>query len=492
VSLDSKTGQPKGFAFLHFEDPEQAVEAYQQLDGTVFQGRLLHIIAGSAKREDKLDEFTLSKLPLKKQKQIQKKSGATSSAFSWNSMYMNPDAVMSSIADRLGISKSEVFDPTSSDAAVKQAQAETHVIQETKAYFAANGVDLEALQSRDRGDTTILVKNFPYGTTLEEIRKLFEEFGKITRVLMPPSGTIAIVELSQVPQGRAAFSALSFRKFKDSILFLEKGPKNLFNSQPSSTGAVSTTAAISNTSSADLKQEREEDVDTSTLFVRNLSFATTNEVFTELFKPLEGFVSARVKTKPDPKKPASTLSMGFGFLEFRSKEQARAALAAMDGYNLDGHALVIKASHKGLDAAAERRKEDQAKKNRDRKSKLIIKNLPFEATKKDVQNLFKSYGQLRAVRLPKKFDNSRKGYAFAEFMTPKEAENAMEALRSTHLLGRRLVIDYAAGDAEDPEKEIERMQQKVGRQVNNVALKKLTTASERKKFNIGGDADEET
>jgi len=475
---------------VQFEDHEEAVEAYEQIDGNVFQGRLVHAIAASGKRENKLDEFALSKLPLKKQRQIQKKSEAPSSTFSWYALYMNPDAVMSSIAARLGMAKSEVFDPTSSDAGVKQAQAETHIIQETKSYFAANGVDLDAFASRDRGDTTILVKNFPYGTTAEELRKLFEETAKVLRVLMPPSGTIAIVELAQATQARAAFSSLAYRKFKDSILFLEKGPKNLFSGVPSNLNDAATTVETK-LSTTELKNEAGQDVDTTTLFVRNLNFTTTQAQFSETFRPLDGFVSARIKTKTDPKQPGRVLSMGFGFLEFISKDQARAALAAMDGYTLEGHALVIKASHKGLDAAEERRKEDQSKRNRERKSKLIVKNLPFEATKKDVQNLFKSYGQLRAVRLPKKFDNSRKGYAFAEFMTPKEAENAMDALRNTHLLGRRLVIDYATVDVEDPEKEIARMQQKVGRQVNNIAMKKLTEGSDRRKVNIGNLEGEE-
>ena len=476
---------------MQFEDHDEAVEAYEQMDGSVFQGRLLHAIAASGKRENKLDDFALSKLPLKKQRQIQRKAGGPSSTFNWNALYMNPDAVMSSIAARLGMAKSEVFDPTSSDAGVKQAQAETHIIQETKSYFAANGVDLDAFASRDRGDTTILVKNFPYGTTAEELRKLFEETAKVLRVLMPPSGTIAIVELAQATQARAAFSSLAYRKFKDSILFLEKGPKNLFSGVPSKDQASTAAAVETKLSTTELKNEAGQDVDTTTLFVRNLNFTTTQAQFSQTFQPLDGFVSARIKTKTDPKQPGRVLSMGFGFLEFASKEQARAALAAMDGYTLEGHALVIKASHKGLDAAEERRKEDQSKRIRERKSKLIVKNLPFEATKKDVQNLFKSYGQLRAVRLPKKFDNSRKGYAFAEFMTPKEAENAMDALRNTHLLGRRLVIDYATVDAEDPEKEIARMQQKVGRQVNNIAMKKLTEGSDRRKINIGNLEGEE-
>lgn len=61
---------------------------------------------------------------------------------------------MSSISDRLGVSKSELLDPTSSGAAVKQAHAETHIIQETRSYFTNNGVDLEAFKrgARRHGD----------------------------------------------------------------------------------------------------------------------------------------------------------------------------------------------------------------------------------------------------------------------------------------------------------------------------------------------------
>lgn len=58
-------------------------------DGSVFQGRLLHILPAAAKKESKLDEFAISKLPLKKQKQIKRKAEAASATFNWNSLYMN-------------------------------------------------------------------------------------------------------------------------------------------------------------------------------------------------------------------------------------------------------------------------------------------------------------------------------------------------------------------------------------------------------------------
>ena len=492
LPIHSPSSTNKGFAHVQFTDPAVAACALQDLDQKPFQGRLLHIMPGNAKRQNILDEFAFSKLPLKKQQKIKRRAEAASSAFNWNSMYMSPDAVMSSISDRLNIPKSELLDPTSSDAAIKQAHAETHVIQDTKHYFAANGVNLDAFKKKDRGDTAILVKNFSYGTKMEELKKLFEAYGPVTRMLMPPSGTIAIIEFGQSEHAKSAFGNLAYRKFKDSLLFLENAPRNLFDSNSRSSNAVvDTTAKGAKVSAVTLLagDGKEGVASTSTLFVRNLNFSTSNERLKAAFKPLDGFISARVKTKADSRKPGQILSMGFGFLEFRTNAQAQSAMAAMDGYRLDDHELFIRASHRAVDAAEERRKEDQAKRIAGRKTKIIIKNLPFEASKKNVRSLFGAYGQLRSVRVPKKFDSSTRGFAFADFVTAREAENAMDALRDTHLLGRRLVLDFAAEEAADPEVEIEQMQQKVGKQNDKVALQRLIAGSGRKKFNVEG-ADE--
>lgn len=401
------------------------------------------------------------------------------------------DAVMTSMSDRLGVSKSELIDPTSSSAAVKQAQAETHIIQESKSYFIANGINLDAFKDGERGGTAILVKNFAYGTKSNELKMLFESYGNVRRVLMPPAGTISIIDFEKAEHARSAFKCLAYRKFKDSVLFLERAPKSLLNSV-SSQAAVQEAHVATSRGAKPLAEDLLEGnaiqrtVNTSTLFVRNLSFSTSNERLREVFEPLDGFMSARIKLKPDPKKPGNFLSMGFGFLEFRSKQQAETALAAMDGYKLDGHELLIRASHKAVDAAEARRVEDEAKKMVG--TKIIIKNVPFETSKKDIRALFGSYGQLRSVRLPKKFDSSTRGFAFADFVTAREADNAMVALKDTHLLGRRLVLELAAKDKMDPEKEIESLQNKVESQASMVALQRIT-GLDRKKFSLEAGED---
>lgn len=89
VAFDTRTETSKGFAYVQYADADAAVEAYKGLDGKHFQGRLLHILPASAKKTYKIDEYELSKLPVKKQKQIKRKMESTSSTFSWNSLYMN-------------------------------------------------------------------------------------------------------------------------------------------------------------------------------------------------------------------------------------------------------------------------------------------------------------------------------------------------------------------------------------------------------------------
>ncbi|KAK4105737.1 hypothetical protein N658DRAFT_513115 [Parathielavia hyrcaniae] len=457
----------EGFAMIRYDQPPAALAAFQT-DGSIFQGRIIHILPASAKRENKLDEFAISKLPLKKQQLLKKKAEAVSSSFNWNSLFMSQDAVNTAVAERLGVSKHELLDPTDASAAVKQAVAETTVIQEAKAYFAAHGVNIEAFKSQQRGDTSILVKNIR-NASIEELRGLFEEHGTVLRVLMPPSGAIAIVQFAQPAACRAAFAKKAYSRFKESVLFLEKGPKGLFldhaaaplEDRPAGVQKPSVAALLE-------RDDDEDQTETASLFVRNLNFSTTTEGLTDAFKPLDGFVSAKVKTKIDPKRPGQVLSMGFGFCAFKTKEQAQAALKVMDGHVLDGYKLLVKASHRGHDAAEERRREDLAKKAAAQRTKIVIKNLPFEASKKDVRALFSAYGKLVALRLPKKFNHTSRGFAFAEFATAKEALNALSALKDTHLLGRRLVLDYAEADEIDPEEQIRAMEKKIRGQVNRV------------------------
>ena len=392
------------------------------------------------------------------------------------------------MASRLGMPKSDLLDPQSSNSAIKQAQAETHAIQEAKYYFESRGIDVTSFSSRDREGAAVLVKNFKFGTKPEDLLKLFSGYGEVVRVLMPPTAAIAVVELQNKVQAGAAFQALAYRKLGDSVLFLERAPKALFESALHSVSREPSSSK--NTPDLPPLADDRADVGTNTLYITNLSFKTSQARFQGIFRSLDGFVSARIKCKQDPSRTNSFLSMGFGFVEFRTPEQARGAMLAMNGFTLDDYKLLVKASEDSRDAASERRVGEQSKPQKFRNTKIVIKNLPFEASKQDVCSLLRNYGQLRSVRLPKRIDKSRRGFAFAEFANPREAHSAKHALQNTHLLGRRLVLDYATEDSTDPEEEIQKIQQRVGRQSNSLALQDLADR-ERRKITINQEGEKD-
>lgn len=156
----------------------------------------------------------------------------------------------SSIADRMNIPKSAILNPDSESSdntnpAVKLALAETHIINETKTYLESHGVIADTFVAKvPRSETIILVKNIPYGTTETQIRELFEAHGQLARVLVPPAGTIAVVEYDRPVDASTAFRALAYRRLGNSIVYLEKGPLGLFSNSPGDASASSSSAHL--------------------------------------------------------------------------------------------------------------------------------------------------------------------------------------------------------------------------------------------------------
>lgn len=83
LSNDSKT--PMGVAYISFASPNAAVAAFRAADGSIFQGRLLHVLPAVNKRPPQ----DLSKASFKKLRNKDRKEGAESREFSWSGLYMN-------------------------------------------------------------------------------------------------------------------------------------------------------------------------------------------------------------------------------------------------------------------------------------------------------------------------------------------------------------------------------------------------------------------
>ena len=76
------------------------------------------------------------------------------------------------------------------------------------------------------------------------------------------------------------------------------------------------------------------------LYVGNLSYGTTEDELRSLFEQHGSTASVAVITDRETGR-----SRGFGFVEFETDASAAAALAALDGKDLDGRPLRVNEAH---------------------------------------------------------------------------------------------------------------------------------------------------
>ncbi|OVA01962.1 RNA recognition motif domain [Macleaya cordata] len=458
--VDKDTRRSKGIAYVLYTLPESAVRALEELDNSIFQGRLLHILPAKQQNSSKKQESNAAgqtSKTFKQQKVDQRKaSEASGDTRAWNSLFMRPDTVVENIARKFGVSKSDFLDREADDLAVRIALGETQVISETKKALVNAGVNISALEEFASGKTdgvkrsnhVLLVKNLPYGSSEVDLTKMFGKFGSLDKVILPPTKTLALAVFLEAAEARAAFRGLAYKRYKDAPLYLEWAPDNILS--PSSTSEadaqnngivgekdvkrVLLEQRVEGISEVDIDPDR---VESRSLFVKNLNFRTTDESLKKHFseKIKEGRIQS-VKVKKHVKN-GKNVSMGFGFIEFDSVETAANVCRDLQGTILDGHALILQLCHA--------KKDEQVLKKVDKdksSTKLIVRNVAFEATEKDLRQLFSPFGQIKSLRLPMKFGNHR-GFAFVEFVTKQEAQNALQQLSSVHLYGRHLVLERA-------------------------------------------------
>uniref|UniRef100_A0A8C2Z503 Probable RNA-binding protein 19 n=1 Tax=Cyclopterus lumpus TaxID=8103 RepID=A0A8C2Z503_CYCLU len=467
--IDNLTKKPKGFAFVMYMIPENAVTALAQLDGHIFQGRMLHLLPSTLKKEktDSSDAGVPGSSTYKRQKDAKNKA-ASSSSHNWNTLFLGTSAVADAIAEKYNTTKSQVLDHESKGSlAVRMALGETQIVQETRQFLLDNGVSLDSFSqaAAARSTTVILVKNLPAGVTASELEELFSPHGSLGRVLLPPSGLTAIIEFLEPTEAKRAFTRLAYSKFHHIPLYLEWAPVGVFLAAKPE--PVQKEDAM--TEEKD-DEEEEESAPGSTLFIKNLNFSTTEEKLQETFSKCGKITSCTVSKKKD--KTGKMLSMGYGFVQYQSAEAAQKALKKLQHSTVDDHQLELKISERATRSTAGSRKKKQGEKKQTG-SKILVRNVPFQASVREIRELFCTFGELKTVRLPKKAAGSgnHRGFGFIDFLTKQDAKKAFAALcHSTHLYGRRLVLEWA-----DAEETVETLRRKTAEHFH-VATKKQRKA----------------
>ncbi|XP_076007167.1 putative RNA-binding protein 19 [Genypterus blacodes] len=448
--IDNLTKRPKGFAFVTYMIPESAVTALAQLDGHIFQGRMLHLLPSTVKKEKAEDLGGPGSSSYKRQKDAKNKA-SSSSSHNWNTLFLGTSAVADAIAEKYNTTKSQVLDHESKGSlAVRMALGETQIVQETRQFLLDNSVCLDSFSqaAAARSTTVILVKNLPAGVEVSELETLFSPHGSLGRVLLPPSGLTAVVEFLEPTEAKRAFTRLAYSKFQHIPLYLEWAPMGVF--LPSKPEPAKQSAVEEEKQKDDKEEEEEEEeecVPHSTLFIKNLNFSTSEEKLLETFSKCGKVQSCTISKKKD--KTGKVLSMGYGFVQYQTAEAAQKALRQLQHCAVDDHQLELKLSERAAARSTETRKKKQAEKKQTG-SKILVRNVPFQATVKEIRELFCTFGELKTARLPKKAagTGNHRGFGFVDFLTKQDAKKAFAALcHSTHLYGRRLVLEWA--EAED-------------------------------------------
>ncbi|XP_039628243.1 probable RNA-binding protein 19 [Polypterus senegalus] len=486
--IDHLTKKPKGFAFVTFMIPENAVQAFAELDGHVFQGRMIHLIPSTIKKEKA--EETLGNLAVssyKKQKALKEKA-TSGSSHNWNTLFLGTNAVVDVIAEKYNTTKIQVLDHEAKGSmAVRVALGETQIVQETRQFLLDNKVSLDSFSqaSDPRSKTVLLVKNLPAGVQVAELETVFCRFGTLGRVLLPPAGLTALIEFLEPTEAKHAFTKLAYTKFQHVPLYLEWAPVNVFSepyqrpldkekpgiAQEGAEELEKKTKEVAHGESVEEQEGEEEEEDESlpgcTLFIKNLNFSTTEDVLKKTFSKCGVIKSCTISKKKD--RSGNLLPMGYGFVEYKKPESAQKALRQLQHCQVDDHQLEVKLSERATKPTDLSTKKKQTAKKQT-SSKILVRNIPFQATVREIRELFSTFGELKTVRLPKKMSGTgpHRGFGFVDFLTKQDAKKAFTALcHSTHLYGRRLVLEWA-----DSEETVEALRRKTAEHFHDTVKKK--------------------
>uniref|UniRef100_A0A1Q3G5K5 Acetyltransferase-14 n=1 Tax=Plutella xylostella TaxID=51655 RepID=A0A1Q3G5K5_PLUXY len=471
MPIDPVLRQPKGFATVTYVMPEHAARAYTELDGSAFAGRMLHLLPA---KTEKLEEDSGDEGLSFKEKKAKRLKAQAKSSHNWNTLFLGANAVADVVAAAYNTTKEQLLTDNNKNtsAAVRLALGETQLVTQTRHFLENNGVYLDAFNkpASRRSKTCILVKNLPANTDKEEVKALFQKHGPLARFVMPEHGITALVDFVEPFEAKKAFTKLAYSQFKSSPLYLEWAPENIFV-KPADKNVIVESSKSNDSTEAVVKpssnskpskqgeesnkvekriEEPEEDLgdpeNDTTLFVKNVNFRSTDEDLRNHFAECGKIHSATIAKKKDPKNPGQYLSMGYGFVQFYKKEDANEALKKLQCSTLDGKTIELKRSERGNtnDVKVAKKSSKDTKQNG---TKILVRNVPFQANSSELHEIFRAFGEIKTLRLPKKLTpgaEQHRGFAFVDYHSKADAKSAFDALcQSTHLYGRRMVLEWA-------------------------------------------------
>ncbi|TKR65427.1 hypothetical protein L596_025832 [Steinernema carpocapsae] len=240
----------------------------------------------------------------------------------------------------------------------------------------------------------VIVKNVPATYTDQNLKALFEPFGKIIAakksLLHPEHG---YVQFEKREEANKAISALDKSVVEGKEINVEK--------------FLSTS-----------------DYNKNNLFVKDLPRNITDEELRAIFSEFGQITSCTV-----------TQHRGFGYVAFDTHEEAKAAVEKINGSTPFPHSGPISVSH-WLPVAQRKRQYMLAQ-----SANLHVGQLAESVDEELLMEHFSQFGPIRSIKVIRdKATNISKKYGFVNFGNPADAARAMEAMNLFELHGRQIRV----------------------------------------------------
>lgn len=179
------------------------------------------------------------------------------------------------------------------------------------------------------------------------------------------------------------------------------------------------------------------------VYTKNLDPTLTDPEFEQLFRPFGTITSSYLPKGNDGK------TLGFGFVNFATHDQAQSAVDAMHNIEVRGMTLFVgRAQKKGEREAELRRTYDVQRSDRQQaqmqETNLYLKNLPDSFDDHHLYHLFGSFGIITSAKVMRDSTTGvSRGFGFVCFEHPDEANQAMMEMNAKLIDGRPLYVAHA-------------------------------------------------
>ncbi|KAK9479893.1 nucleolar protein 4 [Lipomyces japonicus] len=190
------------------------------------------------------------------------------------------------------------------------------------------------------------------------------------------------------------------------------------------------------------KDDEDSSSKNTTLFVRSLPPNATSESLADFYSQIVPVKHSVVVTDKQTQQ-----SKGFGFVTFALAEDAQKALVESRKTKFEGSLLRVEVAKKRERKPGDELEVRQPKpdvKPKPARTRLIIRNLPWSIRNPDqLTDVFKGYGKITELVIPRKTGGRMSGFAFVNFKKRSSAERAVKEANGFSLDGREIAVDFA-------------------------------------------------